>query len=98
MWLVGFGDASEDAYAACVHIRCMNEEGSVTATLAAAKTRVAKVKKETTPRLELRAATLSRLMTKAREALERVVPLQRVVCATDAEIVYINIPIHSETA
>ena len=76
----------------------MNDEVSVTTTLVAAKTRVAKVKKETTPRLELRAAlTLSRLMTKAKDALERVVPIQRVVCATDAEIVLYQIQGESKT-
>ena len=71
-----------------MYIRCLNEEGVVTTTLVAAKTRVAKVKRETIPRLELRAALLlSRLITKTKHALEKVIPIQRIVCATDAEIV-----------
>ena len=92
VWLVGFGDASKCAYAACVYIRCVNEDGSVTTTMVASKTRVAKVKEETTPRLELRAAlTLSRLMTKTIKALGRVIRIVKIVCATDAEIVLYQI-------
>ena len=90
--LIGFGDASEAAYAACVYVRSKVSSGEVSTSIVAAKTRVAKVKKETTPRLELRAShLLTKLMTKTKDAFEKVIPIQKIVCATDAEIVLYQI-------
>ena len=39
--LVGFGDASEKGYAACVYIVCRQEDGVSSSSLVACKTRVA---------------------------------------------------------
>ena len=85
--LIGFGDASESAYAACIYLHYKSKE-KVISTLVAAKTRVAPVKKITLPRLELLAALcLSKLMVKIQSSLQRLVQIQRIICLTDAEIV-----------
>ena len=49
--LVGFGDASKDAYAAKVYLARQTKDGNET-SLVASKTRVAPMKKITIPRLE----------------------------------------------
>ncbi|XP_037047230.1 uncharacterized protein LOC119082017 [Bradysia coprophila] len=51
--LHGFSDASEDAYAACVYSRVIDHNGTIQVTLITSKTRVAPLKRETLPRLEL---------------------------------------------
>ena len=67
MLLVGFSDASEDAYAACVYLVCRNDEKVVSSSLVVSKTRVAPLKTQTIPRLELLGAfILSRLMKRVR--------------------------------
>ena len=59
--LMGFGDASKDAYAANVYLARKTEDGNET-SLVASKTRVAPIKKITVPRLKLLASViLSRL-------------------------------------
>ncbi len=86
--LIGFGDASESAYAACVYIRFQRKEDGIGTALVAAKTRVAPVKKTTMPRLELLAALcLSKLTTKVIDTLMKLISIERVICLTDAEIV-----------
>lgn len=49
----GFSDASEHAYAAVLYLRVVNINGAVVTRLVAAKTRVAPLKKQSIPRLEL---------------------------------------------
>ena len=86
--LVGFGDASKHAYAACVYIVVHGEDETVTSTLVTSKTRVAPLKETTLPRLELMAAyILSKLMKKTKESLQKFIPVSKIVCLTDAEIV-----------
>ena len=53
----GFCDASQSAYAAVVFLKIMNED-KVLVQLASAKTRVAPIKQQSLPRLELFAAVL----------------------------------------
>ena len=85
--LVGFSDASENAYSSCVYIRSKTEQG-VTSSLVVSKTRVAPLKTQSIPRLELLGALiLSRLMKRTAEELQKVIQLDRVICCTDAEIV-----------
>jgi len=61
--LHGFSDASELAYAAVVYIRCDYGENDVETRLVTAKSRVAPLKRQTIPRLELLGTLiLARLM------------------------------------
>ena len=54
-----FADASELAYGVTSYLRAEDEEGHVTCTLVMAKSRLAPLKQQTIPRLELCAATLA---------------------------------------
>lgn len=56
--LHGFADASERAYGACIYLTAFHEDGSFTAELIAAKSRVAPTKTLSIARLELCAAKL----------------------------------------
>ena len=68
--LHGFSDASERAYAAVVYIRVVYSDGRIETRLAASKTRVSPIKKQTIPRLELLGAViLSRLTATVLKAL-----------------------------
>ena len=66
--LHGFSDASVRAYAAVVYLRTAYEDGCIGACLMTSKTRVAPIKEQTIPRLELLGATiLSRLLSSIHE-------------------------------
>jgi ribonuclease HI len=54
-----FCDASQSAYGACVYLRCVSRDGAVTVNLVVGKGRVAPMKQQTVPRLELQAAVLA---------------------------------------
>ena len=54
-----FSDASKKAYAAAVYLRSEYEDGHVEVKLLSSKTRVAPMKQQTIPRLELLGATIS---------------------------------------
>ena len=54
--LHGYSDASEKAYGACVYLRSRNQDGNYQCNLICAKSRVAPLKSQTLPRLELMAA------------------------------------------
>ena len=56
--LHGFCDASDLALAAVVYLRTEHSDGRVNVNLVASKSRVAPIKKQTTPRLELLGATI----------------------------------------
>ena len=85
--LHGFGDASKTGYAATVYARI---EGTPTAaSLVASKTRVAPIKAQTIPRLELMAALLtSRLVVRVKQALSSVYEISSCFCWTDSMVVY----------
>ena len=54
----GFCDASERAYAAAIYLRSVYRNGDVKVCLISSKTRVAPLKRQTIPRLELLGATI----------------------------------------
>ena len=69
--LHGFSDASKAAYAAVLYLRSVYENGHVEVGLVASKGRVAPVKKQSIPRLELLGATvLARLVDTVLQCLQ----------------------------
>ena len=65
-----FSDASERAYAAVIYLRSLYEDGHVEVNLIASKTKIAPLKKQSIPRLELLGATiLARLAKTVQNAL-----------------------------
>lgn len=60
-----FSEASEKAYAAVVYLRSTYEDGRIEVNLVASKTRVAPLKKQSIPRLELLGATILVRLAKA---------------------------------
>ncbi|XP_046868940.1 uncharacterized protein LOC124461460 [Drosophila willistoni] len=68
--LHGFSGASTKAYAAVVYSRVINKDGSISTSIMAAKSRVAPLKQQSLPRLELCAALLlSQLIRSIKAAL-----------------------------
>lgn len=66
----GFCDASQKGYGACLYVRSLDKNQDVAVRLMCAKSRVAPLKSQTIPRLELCGAlTLARLFLEARPAL-----------------------------
>ena len=73
--LHGFCDASDRAFAAVVYLRSVYDDNCVKTVLVASKTRVAPVKGQSIPRMELLGAvTLSRLMATILASLPEPVP------------------------
>eukprot|EP00731_Ephydatia_muelleri_P009508 Em0005g94a len=85
--LVGFCDASRQAYAAVVYLRIQTTSGC-SMRFIAAKSRVAPLQEQTIPRLELLGALLlSRLMVNIASALNSELTLNAPVCYTDSKVV-----------
>ena len=79
------GDASSSAYAAVVYL-VIKSRTSTQVRLIASKTRVAPLKKQTIPMLELLAALiLARLTARVKTALEQCLIISRVRCWTDSK-------------
>jgi hypothetical protein len=84
--LHGFCDASARAYGACVYLRTLTSDGHVWTRLLTAKSKVAPLKTQTIPRLELSGALL---LTSLISAVRRELPnnISRTVYWTDSAIV-----------
>ena len=77
-----FCDASELAYAAVLYVRCDYGNDHIETRLVAAKTRVAPIKQQTIPRLELLGALiLARLL---RSVIVQLKEVSQVYCWTDS--------------
>ena len=83
--LKAFGDASSSAYAAVVYL-VIKSRISTHVQLIASKARVAPLKQQTIPRLELLAALiLARLTARIKTALEQCLVISCVCCWTDSK-------------
>lgn len=88
--LHGFGDASEKGFGCAIYIRVIYGNENYYVNLLCAKSRVASLKKQTIPRLELCAALLlSQLMFKVIEAME--IKFNNIFYWSDSEIILLRI-------
>ena len=84
--LHGFSDASELAYAAVVYLRMVNFDGKHYTSLVMSKTKVAPIKKQTIPRLELCGAViLAKILNHLWSIF--IIPLQDTYAWTDSTVV-----------
>ena len=84
--LVGFCDASHQAYAAVMYLRVQMASGCYTRFFAA-KMRAAPLEVQTIPQLELLGALLlSRLLTSVTSALSSELTLNPPICFTDSKV------------
>lgn len=82
--LIGFSDASENAYSAVIYLRLVHH-GVTQSILVCSKTKVAPIKALTIPRLELCGAVLlTQLATRVRKILK--IPAENVFCFSDSTI------------
>ena len=84
--MAGFGDSSKLVYCAVVYIvKKIGAGGRNQVSLVTSKTRVAPVKKISTPRLELLAALIvATLITTVQQALKSVMEISKTVCFSDS--------------
>ena len=85
--LHGFSDASKSGFGACVYVRSFCRSGKVTVRLLTNKSRVAPLKTETIPRLELLGnLLLSRLITSVKNALKNCVNFDKIYLWIDSKV------------
>lgn len=81
----GFCDASERAFAAVVYLRTKYEDGTIEVNLVSSKTRVAPLKRQSIPRLELLGANvLARLVNSVLKAISSIVNKPKAFLWTDS--------------
>ena len=86
--LHGFSEASKSGLGACVYLRSFYRSGKVTVRLLTAKSRVAPIKTETIPRLELLGNfLLSHLITSLKNALKNCVNFDKIYLWTDWKVI-----------
>ncbi|XP_055944599.1 uncharacterized protein LOC129975559 [Argiope bruennichi] len=84
--LIGFGDASKNAYGCAVYTRSLSRSGEIKVSLLCSKSRVAPIKEISIPRLELCAADLlSKLTVKVLSSLQ--LDIDRVHLYLDSTVV-----------
>ena len=88
--LIGFSDASENAYAAVVYSRAEIEgEDESRTSLIESKTRVAPIKTQTMPRLELLGALIhAKLIRRICKTISSEYSINEVICCTDSAIAF----------
>ena len=85
----GFCDASIKAYGACAYLRIENKSGDLSCELISSKSRVAPIKKQTIPRLELMGAlVLTELLESVKNELNDCYELSKVVAWIDSTVAY----------
>ncbi len=83
--MIGFSDASEQAYAAVLYLRLINASNQITSILIGSKTKVAHLKALTIPRLELCGMVLlAKLTLRVRKILD--IEPNNVFCFSDSTI------------
>ena len=81
----GFSDASEKAYAAVVYLRTEFSNGETQVNIVTSKTRVAPIKRQSIPRLELLGVTLlAQLVNSAQQSLQHVLQIDGTFLWTDS--------------
>ena len=84
----GFCDASLNVYGACIYLETIYKPGKISVKLLSSKSRVARLKQETIPRLELLGALLlSQLMLSVRNSLKDEFLFDNVYYWCDSQIV-----------
>jgi len=94
--IVGFCDASEKGYGACIYLRVKSSENQVHVNLLKAKSKVSPLKPVTIPRLELNGALLlSKLIGSIKDFLSTL-PSYDIICFTDSSTVlsWLHTPPH----
>ncbi|KAI5748201.1 hypothetical protein M8J77_022994 [Diaphorina citri] len=85
--LVGFGDASEKAYACAVYARVQSQQGDISVNLICAKSKVSPLKSLSIPRLELCAALLlSKVMRLCLDTYQSRVKIREYYCLSDSKV------------
>ena len=83
----GFSDASQRAYGACVYVRIEHDKG-IDTQLLGAKSRIAPLKGQTIPCMELMAtALLAEFISKVVNALRERIQIRNIRCWTDSQVV-----------
>ncbi|KAL9954863.1 hypothetical protein ACROYT_G042448 [Oculina patagonica] len=81
----GFSDASERAYAAVVYLRTEFSNGETQVNIMTSKTRVAPIKRQSIPRLELLGASLlAQLVHSTQQTIQSVLPIEGTFLWTDS--------------